>query len=127
MREHLRWVVLAWLLCQAGALAAAPLALTAFAEPVAVEHVVCTCPGALPGNACPMHHPEEQPRKTGGFLLQNPCAPSPVAMLFLASGIGLPASAAVTITLALSHERLHVVSALVAGQSEVPDPPPPRS
>jgi hypothetical protein len=105
-------------------MAAAPFALNAPA--VDAEHVVCTCPGALPGQACPMHHPEAQPRKTGGFLLQNPCSPSPAAMLFLAGGIGLPASMPVTISLGLSIDRVAVVPATVSSHTEVPDSPPPR-
>jgi hypothetical protein len=127
MRRHLRLVVLAWLLCQAGALAAAPLAFTASAVPVDAEHVVCTCPGALPGAACPMHHPDAQPRKSGGFLLQNPCAPSPAAMLFLAGGLGLPAMAPVTIALDLSVEPVVAAVAALVSHTDVPDAPPPRS
>jgi hypothetical protein len=127
MRRYLTWIIAGWLSCQVGAVVAAPFVLTATTATSSGAPVVCTCPGALPGQACPMHHPEHAPPPSGGFLLQNPCAPSPAAMLFLAGGLGLPIAPPVIGALAPSIEQPSSSPTAFVTRPSTPDSPPPRA
>ncbi len=104
MRWRLSTIATFWLLLQFAGMAA-PLTLTAFgsvaAGPGATEEP-CTCPGVEHGALCPMHHTPSstrgpsstsKPNDSGPCRLQNASAPTDVALLSLAGGTGVLATA----------------------------------
>jgi hypothetical protein len=127
MRASLRWLVCGWLLCQAAALCSAPALFRAVAHASDAAHVTCTCPGARPGAACPMHSATAPVRAGGGLLLQNPCVPDSAALLLLVGGIGLPADAGVAPALVVAAARTAPAASALLWRADSPLSPPPRA
>jgi hypothetical protein len=110
------------------AFVAAPALLGAGVD--AAEHaVVCNCPDAVPGRACPMHAAPDA-RQAGDLSkndcrVRNACPPSNAALLAIAGVLGIPV-AIVTLT---HHDPFTLVVAgpvSTRSRGELPDAPPPR-
>jgi hypothetical protein len=119
----LSWLLSLWLIGQLVALAAPAVLAAAGSAPI---EQICTCPGG-DHETCPMHHggASTQP-STNDCAMTSRCAPSDVALLSLAGGLGvLPA----VVTVASPQTVAAVVPH--AGPSfdvSVPgDTPPPRA
>jgi hypothetical protein len=113
-----------WIFCQMAAFAAAPLI---FAETMAMTAPLggCDCPGATPGQACPMHDAPATD-DTSNCHMRGACATADVALLRLAGGVGLPSRPTV--------ENIELGAASFASRDlnpiarpDVPDAPPPRA
>ena len=127
IRQCLSWLAAGWILCQLAAFAAAPIVLSAeVLDPVTVER--CTCAGAAPGTACPMHPGHGGDQKSSGTdcKLRSSCASSGAALLSLAGGIALvPSQAAAEVDAVAALIPVGRLSA--ASRVELPEFPPPRS
>jgi hypothetical protein len=121
VRRHLAWIAGAWLLGQVAAIAAAPLALHR-ATAVGVEDDCC--PGVAPGQVCPMHHTREGKRTCE---MRNACSSDNAALLSLAGGTGLPATANSIVVRDSAVDRIAPVPSITLARSDRPDSPPPRS
>jgi hypothetical protein len=135
MRRALRSFVCAWLFCQLTGFVVAPIAvchdaaaapLVAAAHPAghAAGHEMCTCDGALPGQACPMHQ-----TSAGDDLcvLESDCPTSPSILTTLLGGVGLlPPPAAPESTL-IAGARPSAEGRASIVRAELPDAPPPRA
>jgi hypothetical protein len=115
-----------WLLSQAASIALAAGSLphvTGFAAAAGT----CTCPGDHADEACPMHKPvSDSSDATDDCLMRSAHAPTDAALLSLATGLGIPASATVAIGPASTHPIV-VVAIASAGAANFPDSPPPRA
>src|SRR3990172_6883675 len=87
-RRHVSWLAAGWVLLQLAAFVTAPVVLSARPRSDAAPLEHCTCPDAVPGRACPMHH-GRTPDKQSDCKLRNPCIPSDAALLSLAGLVGL--------------------------------------
>jgi hypothetical protein len=123
-RLHIPGLVAAWLVCQGVALLVAPVALQS--GTAVVDGGDCDCPGARPGQFCPMHQsPNRAEHREGTLALQNACSPTDAALISLGIGLGvLPAS-----NLQPAERQLGAIVVLPIvslTRSELPDSPPPR-
>ena len=136
LRRHLSWIVGAWLVCQAGALTAAPLLLLA-GESVHAEEM-CTCPMTGPGAVCPMHrshgdapdtpdtHEAGRSENPDDCVLSSGSQPAIPTLASIISGIGLiPPAPATDITVVARELILQELSAVIL-RSDRPESPPPR-
>src|SRR5262245_26765086 len=80
IRRRLSWLIVAWLVCQAASLTAAPaMAVFDSADPC--------CEGLGPGQTCPMHHPSRESDRT--CKMRSACPTGDAALLSLAGGLGV--------------------------------------
>jgi hypothetical protein len=125
LRIRLRALVVAWLLCQLAAFAAAPV-LSASGLGLHPGEVPCDCPDAQPGAACPMHRSPARPSDDSTCVVTSACAPQDAALLSLNVGLGVPAS-----PVGIESPSIGEPTRLrpVASRSFVrlPDAPPPRA
>jgi hypothetical protein len=122
VRRRLPWIVGAWLLCQAAAVASAPLALWRTAPTISVEDDCC--PGVAPGQMCPMHHTKEGTRKC---VVRGACDTSHAALLALSGGLGLPSLATSPIVRPPSADRIALSRPTTIVRAARPESPPPRA
>lgn len=127
MRHCLSWLAAGWILCRLAAFAAAPIVLSAeHPDLVTVER--CTCVGAEPGTACPMHQAHRGDQENGGTdcKLRSSCASSDAALFSLAGGLALvPSQAAAEVDTSAALIPGNRLSAM--NRVELPEFPPPRS
>lgn len=123
-RKRTSWIVAGWLVCQLLALSA-PLAvgLTAFAA----ADDACTCPGGTLGAECPMHHHTLTDVKDANRPgVRSACAAPDVALLSLATGLGVLPRPTVLLLDGTS-APLVTFGSIPVHRSELPDSPPPRA
>jgi hypothetical protein len=113
-RRGLSWMAAAWLICQVGALAAAPIALAS---------AVCGCPLAGLGAACPMHRAHTDAHEC---VVMNADTVSAAPLVSLMGTIGLVPSPIPEPMIAAASEAVVPASADVDSRSERPDSPPPK-
>src|SRR5262245_24877244 len=88
LRVRLRRVAAIWLGCQLAIFAAAPVTFAATATLISDE--ACECLDAKPGQACPMHAGSSaQTSDPATCHMRSTCATLDVALLTLASGLGV--------------------------------------
>lgn len=128
MRTHRRWFAGVWLLCQLAALAAAPVALGAAHLSVGAAVVEqCDCPGAGPGDSCPMH-PHGKPRESSSDCrLESACPPTDAALLSLLGGMGVPCDTGTDADVDGPAEALVLCAVPARSRAAGPESPPPRS
>jgi hypothetical protein len=120
VRRILGRMAAVWLLCQAAGLAAAPLALWITAPADLVE---CTCEHGDHA-MCPMHHP---PASDTRCVIQATQESGTAVLSTLLSGVGVVASASVTIVAPPMTTLLLLELTPAAFRPAPPDPPPPRA
>ncbi len=126
VRNRLPWLVVGWLTVQLTGLCVAPVALRASA--ISVGESACSCPGAEPGQQCPMHrqHGDGHHEERGRCAMRGTLGQSDAVLLVLAAPGAVPQNRYVP------HVPQHVAR-LIAGQtatvsrSELPEFPPPRT
>jgi hypothetical protein len=116
VRRHLSWIVGAWLVCQVGIVAAAPLLLT-------VDDL-CTCPTAVPGASCPMHHAHQN---TGECTVKSAAPVSAVTLASMIGGVGVMPPVQTISTPVVPAGLLPALAAAVISRAERPESPPPRA
>jgi hypothetical protein len=121
-RRRLPWIVSAWLLCQAAAVASAPMALWRTGPTIAVEDDCC--PGVAPGQVCPMHHTKEGQRKC---VMHGACASSTAALIALSGGIGLLAHVSVADAPYAAAGAILISESSTLSRLAPPESPPPRA
>src|SRR5262245_7424298 len=88
LRVRLSRFAAVWLGCQLAIFAAAPVTFAATASVVSAK--ACECPDAKPGQACPMHSGSSaQTSDSATCHMRGTCAALDVALLTLASGLGV--------------------------------------
>jgi hypothetical protein len=122
LRRRLSWMLFIWLAFQGTALAA-PVVLAIAGSAPAEE--LCTCPGG-DHETCPMHHGQKANSPTSATCgMRSVGAPTDVALLSMAGGVGLVPESAV-IPLRLQSSTI-LASELRALDLSIPhDTPPPR-
>ncbi len=115
-------MVVAWLVCQAAAVASAPFALWQSGPTIAVEDDCC--PGVAPGQVCPMHHTKEGQRKC---VLRGACASSSAALIALSGGLGLPAHTGATSVARAANGLVVFTAPDTLTRLARPESPPPRA
>jgi hypothetical protein len=125
IRRRLSWMLASWLVFQcAGIVAPVVLAATG----VALEEA-CTCPGAIHGATCPMHHGKESTAKDKA----NPCSvrnaylPSDLALLALSGGAAVLPQLLAFDAIAPSRTPISLQADDPSSRTELPDSPPPRA
>ena len=116
VRRHLSWIVGAWLVCQVGIVTAAPLLLT-------VDDL-CTCPTAIPGAACPMHHAHHN---AGECTLKSAAPVSALTLASMIGGVGVIPPVQTISTPIVTAGLLPALPAAVISRAERPESPPPRA
>jgi hypothetical protein len=116
VRRHLSRLVFVWLVCQVSAVTAAPLLLTG--------QELCTCPDAVPGAACPMHHAHQDPNEC---VLRSAAPAATVTLASMMGGIGVIPPVQVTSTAIVPADLIPALPAAVISRAERPESPPPRS
>lgn len=79
------WLVNAWLLCQLGGFAGAPV--LALSGSMASDE--CGCPNVAHGQTCPMHQRSRKNTDDGTCKMRSRCQPLDVALLSMAGGPGV--------------------------------------
>jgi hypothetical protein len=125
IRRRLSWMLASWLAFQfAGIVAPVVLAATG----VAFEEA-CTCPGAIHGATCPMHHGKESPPKDKA----NPCSvrntypPTDLALLAFAGGAAVLPRLIAFDVIEPSRTPISLQAENASSRTELPDSPPPRA
>jgi hypothetical protein len=125
-RRHFALGIAAWFIVQAGALAATPMA--AFELSIAAEGQLPECCRNLkPGQTCPMHQHPGGEAADQACHLASACAPLDVALLSLATGIGLPPAPAVAAAVMPPAVPVHAARPQPVTRAAAPEPPPPRA
>jgi hypothetical protein len=123
LRRRLSWIVGAWLICQlaSGGVAAALLAAGPFAE-------LCTCPGGMPGQICPMHSGhQDDTRGDSGCAIGNMSVTPDASLTSLLGNIGVvPARRSFAVGPTITAVQAHHVPAPL-NRPDIPEPPPPRT
>ncbi len=131
MRRHLSSLTTVWLLCQLAAFVAAPIVLGTPRLSAAAAVEVCDCPGAEPGQACPMHkHGAEEKSDTAPWndcRLQSTCDPSSAALVSLMGTLGYLTAAANAVDYPEATRAAAITSHSPRGLASIPEAPPPRS
>src|SRR3954466_6022975 len=128
VKRYLSRLVIALLAWQVTAAAVAPLALAGRS----IVEEVCTCPGALPGATCPMHHShhstgdENSTDRTRGAM-RSTTTPAAVVMLSLVGQIGVMPQRFLVPGIVFTHVAIIDRPFVPFGLNDIPDPPPPRS
>lgn len=123
VRRRLSWLIGAWLLCQIANVAAAPLTFCCQSVAGAADEDTC-CPGLLPGQVCPMHHPKDGGRTCE---MRNACARADAALVALAGGVGVLPPATVVASPFDSGDLPHASLRPAIRRSRRPESPPPRA
>jgi hypothetical protein len=124
VRRRLSWVVGAWMLCQAAAVASAPLALWRTSLPAVGAIADDCCPGVAPGQVCPMHHTKEGGRKCA---MRSACSPDSAALVSLSGIVGLPSRAFTKLAESSLSSSLGQRESATLARSTRPESPPPRA
>ena len=126
VRRRLSWLVVMWLFVQLVALVSAPIALKAMS--VSADEAACDCPGAAPGQQCPMHrqHGSDHHEQQARCAMRSTLNQSNAALLVLATPGVVPQSRFAP------HVPEHVdplvtTLAFEPSRSELPEFPPPRA
>lgn len=116
LRSRLSWIVVAWLVCQAAGLAAAPLALC--------------CPASAGDDTCPLHAqsgaaaPDDS--TPGRCTMRGTCGSAEASLLSLVGGAAvLPSLTPVAVLSTFTLVTVHAAPA--PSRVELPDSPPPRA
>ena len=125
IRRRLSWMLASWLVFQcAGIVAPVVLAATG----VALEEA-CTCPGAIHGATCPMHHGKEATSKdeANRCSVRNSYPPTDLALLALAGGTAVLPRLLVFDVIEPSRTPISLHAENASSRTELPDSPPPRA
>jgi hypothetical protein len=131
LRRHLSAIGIAWLVFQAGVLAASPfISCCAAAEAAAVDDKCCD--GLAPGQICPLHKHRQAPPKPvhedgahRDCAIRGGCATMDPALTALAFGHGVLDPPASLFATAVSHLAPQLAACTVDCAPSL-DPPPPR-
>jgi len=125
LRVRLPRVAAIWLGCQLAIFAAAPVTFAATATLISDE--ACECPDGKPGQACPMHAGSSgQNSDSATCHMRGTCATLDVALVTLASSVGVLTSGT-TDRLEVIVDRVGHVTFNPIFQPDALDAPPPRS
>lgn len=124
LRYRLRLVAAIWLVCQIGAIVAAPIMLRCTPATAAAGADEDCCPGLAPGQVCPMHHTKAGARHCA---MRSACGSSDAALLTLAGLIAPPSSAASGPSMLLANEPVSPIAVAPLARSLRPESPPPRA
>lgn len=105
----LRSIAVVWLTCQLAALCVAALAMC--------------CPGARPGDLCPMHRMKQAEPKC---LMRAACEPTDAALVALSTGAGVLPHFSITSGALQSLERVAAAEPSTLARADRPDAPPPK-
>jgi hypothetical protein len=106
----LRSIAVAWLTCQFAALCVAALAMC--------------CPGAAPGDLCPMHRLKQAEPKC---LMRAACEPTDAALVALSTGAGVLPHFSISFASLQSLEPVHAIALSTLARADRPDAPPPKA
>lgn len=136
IRRRLSWVLASWLVFQLAEIAA-PVVLAATGT---ASEETCTCPGAVHGATCPMHHTGGSPARSGRHAdedtskdeasrcaVRNVYPPTDLALLALAGGAGVLPRLLASDTIEQRFTRVSLQPANPSSRTELPDFPPPRA
>ena len=123
-RSNLAWVAFAWLMCQAAAIAAAPVLLWT-ADISGHAERSCDCPIG-DGQACPMHQPHAHDADRT-CKMRNAFAPTDGALLGLSGGVGVLPSHTVSVSAFDPGTFIPTFTSAAIARGHVPDSPPPRA
>ncbi|MQA31054.1 MAG: hypothetical protein GEU82_14685 [Luteitalea sp.] len=126
MRHRLSWLVGAWLACQFASGVVVPGSVMA-AGPSAE---LCTCPGGMPAQICPMHGGggrHDDTRDDSRCVIRSLSVAPDGLLLSLLGNVGvLPAMRSVAFQPPVAPLQAQIVRAPLT-RSDIPDPPPPRA
>jgi hypothetical protein len=134
LRSRLSWLAAAWLVCQAGSLAAAPLALCCGASLSSAADEDACCQGLAPGQTCPLHGHSKPadiaqangPDQADRCAMRSACAPVDLALLSLAGGPAvLPSDGAFSVM--VRSTPFAELSSPALSRVVLPESPPPRA
>src|SRR5256885_1926870 len=127
-RRRLRWLIGAWLLCQAATVASAPLALWRSSKQAASDAAPSSddtcCPGVAPGQVCPMHHTKEGGRKCA---MRNACPSAADALVALSGVVGLERRASRSFDDRSAGAPVRHLQSNTIARASRPESPPPRA
>jgi len=115
VRRYLSRIVFVWLVCQVTVVTAAPLLLAG--------QELCTCPDAVPGAACPMHHAHQDPNEC---VLRSAAPASTAVLAAMMGGVGVIPPVQVTATPVVPADLISALPTAVIVRTERPESPPPR-
>jgi hypothetical protein len=119
IRRRLWWLIVAWLVCQAGSLSAAPT-LAVFGRTVDE-----CCEGLGPGQACPMHHPSREGDRT--CKMRSACPRGDAALISMAGGLGVLPDLTDVVTPFGLGDSVAAPAIKAIAHATSPESPPPRS
>jgi hypothetical protein len=122
----LSWLVAGWLCCQMAALLAAPMVLNAAGVTSHIGEETCDCPGAVPGQSCPMHPRGKTRESTSTCVVRNACPPTDAALISLIGGLGVLAAGLTLAADAPFCEEIPSRGDAAPARTELPESPPPR-
>ena len=132
VRNRLPWFVAGWLTLQLVALCVAPVALRASfisgISGISVGERTCSCPGAEPGQQCPMHrqHGDGHHEERGRCAMRGTLGQSQAVLLVLAAPGVVPQNRYVP-HVPQQVARLVFGQTVTVSRSELPEFPPPRT
>jgi hypothetical protein len=124
LRRRLSWIVGAWLVYQAAVACVAPASLVA----AGMSAELCTCPGGMPGDICPMHKGHhEDTRDPSDCIIRSTSASPDATLLTLLGSIGIVPAVHSLVLDPLVVRRAPEPPSRPLTLSRIPDAPPPRS
>ena len=129
IRPHLPWLILSWILLPGGTAFASAVAL--LASSAAADEMICECPGASPGQQCPMHRHNvsghgRAPLDRGQCAMRGVQTDVDLALLSFTVSAAMPLGVQALDTPAAA-ESVAAGSPLLSSRSVYPDLPPPRA
>src|SRR4051812_1409481 len=123
VKRYLSRLVIALLAWQVTAAAVAPLALAGRS----IVEEICTCPGALPGATCPMHHSHHSTGDANspdpaGCAMRSATAPAAAAVLSLVGQIGVLPQRFLVPGIVFTHVAIAERAFVPFGLNDLPDP-----
>jgi hypothetical protein len=125
VRKRLSWLAAGWIVLQAAAVLAGPAVL--YASSVMQGAEPCECPGATPGQQCPMHrHHTVHPTDTPRCAMSSALSQSEASLLTVVASGAMPAMSPVFAP-SDDIERIGVAVTVAIDGVRLPDSPPPRA
>jgi len=97
--------------------------LTSQIAAVCVASLAMCCPGARPGDLCPMHRMKQAEPKC---LMRAACAPSDATLVALADGTGILTHFSISFGTLQSLDPITAIAPSPFARADRPDAPPPK-